>query len=227
MDLPVWQRLYDELKDKNFVVIAVALDTGGAQAAGEWIRKAEPTYPCLIDERHVVAELYDIVNVPMGVWIDESGRIVRPAEPSGASDAFRRMDPKTLRLPDDAVEDIRTRRRVYLDALRDWAEKGASSAHAFAPEEARRRMTGPTEEDALAAANFRLAEHLHRQGRTADALPYFEEAMRLRPESWAYKRQGWALETPGGSGGPKFWAAVQALGDRPYYPAVEMEGMPG
>ena len=68
MDLPVWEGLYQELKDKNFVVVAVALDSEPG-AAEPWIEKASPTYPALIDREHLLAELYDMVNVPSAVWI--------------------------------------------------------------------------------------------------------------------------------------------------------------
>ena len=95
----MWQGLYEELKDRRFVVLAVALDSGGAASAGQWILAAKPTYPCLIDERHVVAELYGMGNVPSAVWIDEAGQIVRPTEAAGASDAFRtQMDRKTKQM---------------------------------------------------------------------------------------------------------------------------------
>jgi alkyl hydroperoxide reductase subunit AhpC len=70
--------LYEELRDRNFVVISVADDTDGAAAAGTWIRAANPSYPCLIDQRHIVAELYNMVNVPSAVWINEEGLMVRP-----------------------------------------------------------------------------------------------------------------------------------------------------
>jgi AhpC/TSA family len=226
MDLPVWQALYEELEDKNFLPIAVALDSGGAEHARQWIEKANPTYPSLIDERHLVAELYDMINVPNAVWIDESGRIVRPAESAGASDAFRSLDIKTMTMPPAAVEDQRTKRGVYLDALRDWATKGAASVHALSPDEVRRRMAGPSDEDALAQVNFKLGLYLHAIGHEQAAQRYFDEAKRLRPESWAFKRQAWTLEQVGKAGGPEFWAAVQALGDKPYYPPVQMEGMP-
>ena len=67
----MWQALHRELEKEAFIPIAVALDAGGAAATAEWIRRAEPTYPCLIDERHLVAELYGMVNVPSAIWIDE------------------------------------------------------------------------------------------------------------------------------------------------------------
>jgi hypothetical protein len=230
------------------VVIAVAFDTQGRVATEKWIRPTEasrpqfiidlmgwsdsdrkppaaPAYPCLIDENHIVAELYNMVNVPMAVWIDEEGRMVRAPEPAGAGDTFRTMDRTTFRMPKEAVADAKHQRRVYVDALRDWVENGASSVHALSPEEARRQMRVPGEQEARAAANFRLGLELHRLGRSEAALRYLAEARRLRPESWSYRRQSWELEEAGKAAGPEFWAAVDALGDERYYPAIEMAGM--
>ena len=34
-------------------------------------RAGVPMYPCLIDEKHRVGELYNMVNVPTAVWINE------------------------------------------------------------------------------------------------------------------------------------------------------------
>jgi len=63
----VWQALYDELRARNFIVISVALDSGGPATTEQWIRAAKATYPCLIDPRHVTAELYGVVNVSSAV----------------------------------------------------------------------------------------------------------------------------------------------------------------
>jgi hypothetical protein len=208
-------------------VLTVALETGGVATAGEWIRAARPTHPSLIDEQHLVAELYGMVNVNSAVWVDEAGRIVRPTETAGASEAFRRnMDRTTFEYTAEGVADKQTRRAAYCDAVRDWVAKGDASMHVLSPDEARRRMPAPTAEHALAAANFRLGRYLHAQGYRDAALPYFAEARRLHPASWNYRRQTLELEQPGGASGPDFWAAVDALGDRPYYPPVDMEGMP-
>ena len=38
-------------------------------------RAGVPQYPCLIDQKHIVGELYEFINVPMVVWIDEKGRV--------------------------------------------------------------------------------------------------------------------------------------------------------
>ena len=42
------------------MVLAVALDQ--PEAAAPWVAAAKPTYPCLIDREHRVAELYNLVN---------------------------------------------------------------------------------------------------------------------------------------------------------------------
>jgi len=221
MDLPVWQALYQEMKDRGFVPIAVAFDSAGASAAKPWIEAANPTYPCLIDQRHFVAELYDMVNVPTAVWIDEQERIVRPSEPAGVTDAFRTMDRTNFSMPPDALKELTAKRQSYHDALRDWIVNGARSKFALPPAEVMRRMHTPSDDHVRAAANFRLGEYLTERGEAKAAQKYFEEAKRLRPESWNYKRQAWALEDPLKAGGPEFWASVDGLGARKYYPPIE------
>ena len=41
------------------------------EAARIWVDEAKPTYPVLIDQQHVLSDLYNMVNVPQAVWIDE------------------------------------------------------------------------------------------------------------------------------------------------------------
>ena len=222
MDLPVWQALYTELADTNFVPITVALDTRGPEAARPWIEAAKPTYPSLIDRHHVVAELYDMINVPNAVWINEDGRIVRPRETAGSADAFRKMDRTNFTIPKEASDELRATRAGYLDALRDWARNGEKSPYALSEDEVLRRMAGANPDHALAATHFRMGEQLHEAGFAEDAQHHFAEAKRLRPESWSYKRQAWNLEHELKSGGPEFWAAVDALGDEAYYPPTDI-----
>jgi hypothetical protein len=193
-------------------------------------RAAPPAYPCLIDERHALGELYGIVNVPTAVWIDEQGAIVRPPESPGATDAFRSMNLATREVPKERAEDGKVRRQVYVDALLDWIARGADSEHALAPDEVRRRMRGVDPNASLAAAHFRLGVWLAQRGERGAAQRAFEEAVRLEPESWRFRRQKIVLSDPALTGQlastPEFWQAVQALGDRYYYPPTDMAGMP-
>ena len=41
----MWQHLFDSLKIKNFAIVAVAEESGGADAARPWIEQANPAYP--------------------------------------------------------------------------------------------------------------------------------------------------------------------------------------
>ncbi|MDP9356269.1 MAG: TlpA family protein disulfide reductase, partial [Chloroflexota bacterium] len=76
----MWQELYRELGPRGLQIVTVALDIGGMDAIRPWIEAARPEHPSLIDQAHVVDELFGITNVPSGVWIDEAGTIVRPPE---------------------------------------------------------------------------------------------------------------------------------------------------
>lgn len=201
--------------------IAIAFDSGGKAAVEPWITAANSTYPSLIDRQHLVAELYDMVNVPTAVWIDERGKIVRPSEPAGVTDAFRKMDRSNFSIPTDAMNELQAKRKAYLDAIRDWVANGSKSRFALSESEVLRRMHTPNDQQVRAAANFRLGEYLFERGHADAAKKYFETAKRLRPESWNYKRQAWALEDPMKAGGPEFWAAVDSLGEGKYYPGPE------
>src|SRR5258706_13443905 len=82
------------------MVVAVAMDSREGDPL-PWIDAAKPTYPTLIDREHRLAELYGIVNVPQAVWIDEAGRIVRPAEGAGSYQGFRRINRPTPQKPEE------------------------------------------------------------------------------------------------------------------------------
>lgn len=229
----------------------MAFDTGGPAAVRDFIRPAQlsgpmyafmgwnqalaeqaaaPAYPCLIDERHLLGELLGIVNVPTAVWIDEQGVIVRPPESPGATDAFRSMNLQTRELPKERAADGQLRRQVYVDALRDWIERGAASQHVLPPDEVRRRMRGVDRHASLASAQFRLGVWLAQRGERAAGQRALDAAVRLQPESWRFLRQKIVLSDPALTGQlattPEYWQAVQALGDRYYYPPTEMAGMP-
>jgi hypothetical protein len=188
---------------------------------------ARPTYPCLIDEGHVVAELYNMTNVPMAVWINAAGRIVRPAEPAGTSDGFRAMDRATFAMPSEVAAKGRIARQSYVEALADWVAKGDASQYALTAGEVSARLEAPSSNEALGTANFRLGQYLRAQGYPADAQPYFENARRLCPRSWHFVRQALELEQVGKASGPEFFAAVDSLGDRAYYPPVQLTSKSG
>ena len=75
----MWQALHAELEPLGITVVTVAMDSV-VDMATPWIDLATPTHPSLIDTGHVTGDLFGFVNVPMAVWIDEHGMLVRPAE---------------------------------------------------------------------------------------------------------------------------------------------------
>jgi AhpC/TSA family/Tetratricopeptide repeat len=217
----VWQSLYEATKDHGFTVLAIALDQ--PEAARPWIEVASPGYPCLIDRDHLTAELYNLVNVPQAVWIDEAGRMVRPPETAGSTDGFRAMDRKNFTMPQAALEERQRVKTAYLDAVRDWAVHGASSPYALDAKAVMARLIVPDAAIAEAHAHFRLGQALLRDGQTAEAAAEFAEATRLHPDSWAMWRQTADKDARGLAVGEAFWRRVDALGDRHYYAPVSLE----
>lgn len=191
------------MKTKNFEIVSVAQDSGGLKTAGPHITAAKPEYTVLIDPTHHVTRLYDMVNVPTAVWIDERGRIVRPNEVAYVDDSLKSLH---------GLES-----GPYLRGLRDWVEKGARSAFVLGEEALKERLLPQRAEHAQAAAEFALAEYLHRTGRGADAIAHYKEAQQLHPDNWNYKRQAWALGDAERDYGTSFFKEVAKLKGKPYY----------
>ena len=244
----MWQAIYEDLRGDGLEIVAVAFDAAGKAAVEAkiraadiaerpdmvarlmgwnedlWQRQSPPTYTCLIDETHSVAELFGMTNVPQAVWIDEQGRIVRPAESAGAIDMVQHLNRETLELPDDAVAQGQSARTEYVDALRDWAANGDKSQFVLPPEEVKRRMRGPGDDEVVAAAHAKLGRHLYASGDIDGAKKHFATASRLCPDSWNYRRQAMMFD-PESIGelnaGPDFWAAVDAW-EGEYYERADL-----
>src|SRR5262245_12047877 len=201
------------MKDHGFTVVAVALDQ--PETARPWIEAAVSTYPCLTDRDHHLADLYNLVNVPQAVWIDEQGRIVRPPETAGSTDGFRTMDRKTFAMPEAAnAERVRVK-TLYIDAVRDWVLHGAASVNALDASKASAKLKVPDDTIAEAHARFRLGQHLLRSGEVDEGKAQMAQASKLHPDSWAMWRQAADKDARGLASGPAFWARVDALGSKP------------
>jgi len=185
-------------------VLTVALDLDPAQAL-PWIEAAAPTHPSLIDSSHLIDEMFGITNVPMAVWIDEDGVLVRPAESASIEvSGFRDMEisedlPERLQLALGEIKKMPETAEEYRAAIADWVSLGASSAFALSADEVVARSLPRPLDHARAAACFELGQHLHQTEGKDAAIPWWKEAHRLHPENWTYKRQAWTLEsTPPG-----------------------------
>jgi hypothetical protein len=170
MDLPVWQALYEELGGEGFTPITVALDQS-LDDARPWIEAAAPTHPALVDTEHVVADLFNVINVPTMVWIDEAGRIARPNDVQFGTDTFVQLTGRPS--------------GPFLAAIRGWVRDGTG---VLAPEEIHRHQVLPSREQQEARAEFTLAWHLHRAGRREAAERHFARAGELAPGDWTIRR---------------------------------------
>jgi tetratricopeptide (TPR) repeat protein len=192
------------------------------EAARPWVEEAAPTFVTLVDQNHVLSELYNMVNVPQAVWIDENGRVVRPTETGGSLDILREFDFEAGGFPEEATQRSQKAKANYLEAVKDWAIKGAASRFAYSTEQARTRVPTMSQDIVTAHAKFRLGQYLRRLGREQEAQALFAESRDLHPDSWNIFRETTEKMESGIAAGEEFWNKVMSLGDKEYYAAIEM-----
>jgi hypothetical protein len=183
-------------------VVTVALDMRPADAL-HWIERAEPTHPSLIDTTHQTGHLFGFINIPMAIWIDEQGMIVRNAEnasiersplrdaeiPDSLPEPTRQLLTEVKKIPDHSV--------AYRNAIVDWANRGADSPYALSPEEVIARSRPRNPDIAEATACFELGQYLASRSpaEMESAIHWWRRAHDLDRSNWTYKRQAWTLAT--------------------------------
>jgi hypothetical protein len=147
----------------------------------------------------------------MGIWIDEKGRVVRPAEPAWTTN-------QTLKIGAD--KSIVTEGEPYVAALRDWVKNGERSVYALSDEEFAARVKPRSAAEMEADASFKLAVWFHEHRNNESAAKYFAHAQELNPDDWNYHRQEWSF-TPQ-EAGKKWMEKFQKL-EQPYYPKLDIK----
>ena len=168
-DLPEWEKAYRELRDHGFELVSVAVDR--PEDARPFVEAADATHTALVDPDHVVADRYNIVNVPTVVWVDEEGRVVRPNDTQTATDLFRSMN---------GIDSA-----ACLAALRRWVLDGDAGLGA---DDVAAHRTLPTADDQRARAEYRVGAWLAERGRGEAAERHFAEAGRLAPHDLTIRR---------------------------------------
>ena len=120
-----------------------------------------------------MTRLYNMVNVPTGVWINEQGRIVRPNEVAYSNN-------KGMSVTKVDVE-------PWINGLRDWVKNGEKSAFAMSEAELRERLKPQNPDWAMASAEFGLAEYLYQTDKGEAAI--ITTPMKKKPTQSA--RQPW------------------------------------
>ena len=176
--------------------MTVGLEMGGTEVLRPYIEDAPasggaPAHPALIDVAHEVDARFGMNNIPQAVWIDEDGRIVRPAEyavppPVMRPNADGELEPWGMGGRSDDPQ-------RYADKLRDWAAEGPASEHVLSPDEVIARSRPRPPEVSEAAAHFELAQHSWRMHGFDDVtLAHFGAAHTLQPDNITYKRQAYS-----------------------------------
>jgi len=216
--LPVWQALREELKDQNFELVTVGLDSLGVEGCRSFIEAAKPTHPSLIDQHHQLANLFGVINIPSSIWVDENGMIVRPAEPAPAPPAKpgeKAPGVPGIELPSELpvrMKEMLTEaakfnsdKESYHLALKDWVTLGAESKFAMSPTKVVSRSRPRSEAVAMGHAHFELAVQFEIDGLRDLAIKHFRKAHELVPDSWTFRRQAWSLERVGEGPLSRFW----------------------
>ena len=188
--MPVWQQVYEEINDPNFVIICVAEDTGGEAVAGPIFDAANPTYIQLVDENHIISSAFNFVNVPSAALIDEEGRIVRIDEGTYAKIHELGVGDQSITFGTD----------VYVPAVKDWVAKGADSEFV----QSAATVTGNIREHSFdqlkADAAFCLANLFRAHGQQEKTEQYWDMAQQLNPDSINFIRQNLTLSEEGSAG---------------------------
>jgi hypothetical protein len=145
-----------------------------------------------------VSSLYNLVNVPSGVWIDEEGRVVRINE--GTYSMTIKLGTGNFTIGTDE----------YRPAVRDWVLKGAASQHVWSADKVASKIRRRTADEALAEPTFKLGVYFFEMKNEALARSYWKRAQEL-------------LFTTEGSSGKTYQQKRGALGDKPYYAPLEIE----
>ncbi len=202
--------MHEQFEAEGFTVVTVALDIDPEQARA-WIDAAPASegasqHLALVDSAHLIDELLGINNVPMAVWINEEGQLVRPAESSSIVESdFRKMEvsaelPERIQVALTEIKKMPESADEYRAAIEDWVANGSDSRFSLTADEVIARSQPRSREHSEAAACFELGQHLYRTtGDKEQARPWWKKAHALDRSNWTYKRQAWTLDsTPEG-----------------------------
>ena len=153
-------------------VVSIAQDLQGPSVAIPWLRRAGVTFPSVIDQFNVVGKLFQLKSIPIGILVDEDGRLVRPV---GGVDIDREPFSKEVTVWAGTGE-----------IPESWSTVGVQHQSVDAADHS----------EAEADARFQRAI-VHRQnGKRDDAIKELGRAYRLDPSNYIIRKQRWALEAP-------------------------------
>ena len=167
MQLPVWQRFYEEHQSEGIELLSVAMDAQGADRALPYVQRASASFTTVVDEANLLGQLYGFKVVPNGFLIDGDG-VVR----------YRRLGGFDVRKAETSV------------ALERWIAGYQPS------EDPEQPHIPPGTEHAGSNVRFREGLDLYRQGNVEEAMALWRQALALDPDNYIIRKQMWAVENP-------------------------------
>ena len=74
-EMPAMEKLYQELKGKDFEILAISIDTSGAKVVAPFMKEYKLSFPALLDPDGTVQNLYGTTGVPESFVINKDGII--------------------------------------------------------------------------------------------------------------------------------------------------------
>ena len=75
-EMPSMERLYQELKDENFEIVAISIDQMGAEAVAPFMKKNNLSFTALLDPEGTIKSTYQITGVPESFIVNKKGILV-------------------------------------------------------------------------------------------------------------------------------------------------------
>ena len=76
-EMPSMEKLYQKFKDEDFQILAVSIDTMGADVVAPFIKNHNLSFPVLIDSKGTITRLYRTTGVPESFIINKNGVVVQ------------------------------------------------------------------------------------------------------------------------------------------------------
>ena len=74
-EMPSMEKLYQELKDEDFQILAVSIDVSGGNVVAPFMKKHKLSFPALTDTQGTLKSLYRTTGVPESFIIEKDGII--------------------------------------------------------------------------------------------------------------------------------------------------------
>jgi thiol-disulfide isomerase/thioredoxin len=97
-EMPGFQRVQDDLRDRGFLVIGISADQEGPEAVRSFVEELGITYPVTFGPHHVLGLLAaQVRGLPTSLLLGPEGRIVRKVEGVFPEEELRRAVEELLR----------------------------------------------------------------------------------------------------------------------------------